>query len=233
MHNVIDLENGFAVEEKSGRREFRDEQVSNLRLSYERKYSEGHLKARERWFTIWVKNEPKPFHCVDIVKVARTDKLDPLIQRLSQKFQSRLSALLKSGKSLPGAGFKLDQNSLTIGKAGKESVIPIAKLVTMDVIDEKLCVWKAGQDDPIFRLPFESKNVYPLSLALKGLIPDKTAEQPESFAAAPIMVQRNQIQTWGDVYSNVSPQIQSWRCLSFALRRWPFSPIKREPKITL
>ena len=46
MSNLIDLGNGFAIENKKGRREFRDGQVTNLRLSYIAMHSKGRVTSR-------------------------------------------------------------------------------------------------------------------------------------------------------------------------------------------
>lgn len=170
MSNLIDLKNGFAIEDKKGRREFRDGQVTNLRLSYIPMHSKGRLTGRIRTLFVWLKDEPKPFEFAEQIEIDQTDELGPLFKRLSEKLQQRLSKLLDAGKSLPGAGFKLNRSALTVGKAGKESVVPIDQL-TMGIVDERLKTWRTGQDDPVLDLPFTAKNVYLLSLALEGRIP--------------------------------------------------------------
>ena len=125
MSNVIDLGDGFAIEhKKKARQEFRDRQVTNLQLSYIPMHSQGKLTGRVRTFFVWIKGEPKPFEFAELVEVDQKDTLEPLIQRLSQKFQKRLAKVLEAGKPLPGKGFKLDKNALTIGKPGKETSSP-------------------------------------------------------------------------------------------------------------
>ena len=69
MSDLIDLENGFAFEDKSGRREFRDGQVTNLRLSYISMHSQGVLTGRVRTLDISLKDEPKPFEFAELVEV--------------------------------------------------------------------------------------------------------------------------------------------------------------------
>ena len=170
MSNLIDLGNGFAIENKKGRREFRDGQVTNLRLSYIAMHSKGRVTSRVRSLFLWLKDEAKPFEFAENIEVDQTDELGPLIQRLSGKLQQRLSKLLDAGKSLPGAGFKLNRSELTIGNPGNESVVPIDQL-TMGIVDENLKIWRTGQDDPVLDLPFTKKNVYLLSLALEGRVP--------------------------------------------------------------
>ena len=177
MSNVIDLGDGFAIEhKKKARQEFRDRQVTNLQLSYIPMHSQGKLTGRVRTFFVWIKGEPKPFEFAELVEVDQKDTLEPLIQRLSQKFQKRLAKVLEAGKPLPGKGFNLDKNALTIGKPGKETVIPIAQLDAMAIVEDKLNIWKVGEDAPVFKRPFSDKNVYPLSLALDGRIPNRLTD---------------------------------------------------------
>jgi len=81
-----------------------------------------------------------------------------------------------AGKPLPGKGFKLDKNALTVGSPGKESVIPIDQLDAIAIVDNKLSIWKSGEDAPVFSRPFTDKYVYPLSLALDGRIPNRKTD---------------------------------------------------------
>ena len=174
MSNVIDLGNGFAIEhKKQARQEFRDGQVTNLQLSCTPMHSQGKLTGRFRTFLVWIKGEPKPFKFAELVEVNQADTLEPLIQRLSRKFQKRLAKVLDAGRPLPGKGFRPDKNAFTIGKPGKDSVIPIDQLDAMAIVGDKLNIWKVGEDTPVFDRPFTEKNVYPLSLALDGRIPNR------------------------------------------------------------
>ena len=46
----------------------------------------------------------------------------------------------------------------------------------MAIVEDKLNIWKVGEDAPVFKRPFSDKNVYPLSLALDGRIPNRQTD---------------------------------------------------------
>ena len=158
MPQVIDFKNGFAVDGKSGRTEYQDEQVVGLSLYQKRVFLEGSLSGHKRYFLIWVEGEEKPIKCVDFVEIETADELDPLIKRLSQNYSKRSAVALDAGAVVDGDGFVLDKTSLTIGKAGKQVVIPTAELAFVEEVDDQLKVWRVGQDEPVSALPFSKKN---------------------------------------------------------------------------
>jgi hypothetical protein len=80
----------------------------------------------------------------------------------------------EAGRPLEGDGWLLDRTGLTHGSGPDEATIPVPAVAAVDIIDGKVCVWRAGDAEPAVRVPAGSPN----ALLLSHLLGRELAARP-------------------------------------------------------
>ena len=169
---VEDVGAGIKVIDSNGVRQYSDEQVSALSLYEIQKHSEGTLKSVKRHFIVWVDSEPSPIEMENVIPVGHGDPLGELINRILEKYRQRCDADLQQGREIVGDGWALSNSMLTIGRQPAANMIPIDQISAVDIFDNKLCIWKHGDEQATARFELNTRNVHLLHLLLAARIKD-------------------------------------------------------------
>ncbi|MEM7454344.1 MAG: hypothetical protein AAF456_08305 [Planctomycetota bacterium] len=196
MAQIIDLGNGFAVVDRSGRAEFSDEQVVGLSYYSTRKHSQGVLKWSKRFFHIWVQGQEKPVRLEDKIAAGEPDPFHGMIERISENYRQRASDALEMGAVVSGEGFALDNQILTIAPEKNPHSVPLNEITSMGIFDDELRVWRQGQDEAALSLPLSARNCYPLELLLKTRISEPTAEPHSAGGLGRVLFERKMARGW-------------------------------------
>jgi hypothetical protein len=119
------------------------------------------------------------------------DPLANLIDRLVARLAGRMNADIDRGGSADGEGWRIERSHLLLGPS-QEQAIPLADIVAVEVFEQKMCIWRQGQDAAIFKAPLGSRNAHllPLLLAARIPSPDQQKESPSSTGLGRILFER-------------------------------------------
>ena len=186
-----DLGNGLVVRDRQGVRQFADEQVVALALDTKKQQVQGQLKGVTRTLKTWFDNSPAPILMSNYIRTGHPDPLANLIDRLVARLAARMNADIDRGGSADGDGWRIERNHLLLGPS-QEQAIPLAELVAVEVFEQKMCIWRQGQDAAIFKAPLGSRNAHLLPLLLAGRIPspDQQKESQSSTGLGRILFER-------------------------------------------
>jgi len=101
----------------------------------------------------------------------QADPLAELIARLLDGLTQRLEQALARGGTVVGDGWQLTRGGLTLGRSPGEMQLALSEITAVDPFDDKMCVWRRGQDEACAKLPLSSRNAYLLPALLQPLIP--------------------------------------------------------------
>ncbi|MFN0019998.1 MAG: hypothetical protein ACKVP0_17200 [Pirellulaceae bacterium] len=188
---VEDLGNGLVVRDRQGTRQHSDEQVVALALETKKQHSQGDIKGIIRTFKVWVDSTPTPVVMTNSIRTGHPDPLADLINRLVGTLASRMSDDIDRGGNASGDGWRLDKSHLLLGTS-QEQAVPLAELVAVEIFEQKMCVWKQGQDAAIFKAPLGSRNAHLLPLLLESRIPsaEQRREAPATVGLGRILFER-------------------------------------------
>jgi hypothetical protein len=162
---VEDLGTGLVVRDRQGARQYPDEQIVALALETKKQHDQGEIKGVKRTFKIWLDSTPTPVVMTNSIKTGFPDPLANLISRLVATLEQRLNADIDRGGSASGDGWRIEKSQLALGPS-QEQNIPLAELVAVEVFEQKMCLWRKGQDAAIFKAPLGSRNAHLLPLLL-------------------------------------------------------------------
>ncbi|MBC8112964.1 MAG: hypothetical protein H7062_01170, partial [Candidatus Saccharimonas sp.] len=172
-------DNGFTFSDRSGESEYADAEVRSLALNLKSNYSEGVEKSITRTLLIWL-DEPDEDDSAERLEMKSTykpeeaDPLAVLIQRLSQRVLDRARKMLADGSTFAGKGWVLEKQNLVVSAKPEPLHAPLNSIVMTGIVDQKLCLWRRGEDEVWTRIPIDSVNAY----VLKWLLDERLAEQP-------------------------------------------------------
>jgi len=202
MTTVNDTGDGFSVTDRTGTRQFKDDQVVGLNLFSKPKYAKGLLKSTRRCFHIWVDGEPTPIKCEDKIMAGDSDPLMGLIERISENFRELASMALEAGAVIEGEGFALTNTSLLIGPSAHQMETPLNEIASYGIFDDQFRVWGRGQNEAVLSLPLSAKNCYALELLLSERVQTNSVEPKPSEGLGRILFERkptasNILVMWG------------------------------------
>lgn len=160
---VEDLSDRFKVIDFLGERTFRDDQVLSSALLFKNNYSNGVYKSQTRTFRVWLTSpEPQP----ELVQMTNTmadgdnDPLAKMINRINDRLYEQAKQDLASGHSVLGECWVLQGSNLTLREKQLSYDCPLADLTAIEVLENKVCLWRKGRDDAFIRIPAQTANAY-------------------------------------------------------------------------
>jgi len=176
---VTITDDGFTLSDRRGESEYTDAEVRSLALNLKSNYSEGVEKTITRTLLIWLDesdedDSPERLEMKSTYKPGEADPLAVLIQRLSQRVLDRVRKMLADGSTFAGKGWVLEKQNLAVSAKPEPLHAPLSDIAMTGVVDQKLCLWRRGEDEVWTRIPIDSVNAY----VLKWLIDERLAEHP-------------------------------------------------------
>jgi hypothetical protein len=157
---------GFAVQDRSGRREFTDADVMSVAWDETVRMSNGVPQGMRRTGTLTVADGP-PVLLDYLVRADRPDPVAPLIRRLTERLLAGARDCLARGERFAGTGWALDREGFwTSGRDG-DRLIATGDLADAVLVDHHLAIWEQGHERPSFRIPSGEPNVRVLGELLK------------------------------------------------------------------
>jgi hypothetical protein len=174
---LVVMPTGFAVRDRSGFREFADEDVTSLAWDETVRMSDGVPQGIQRTGTLSVRDGP-PVLMNYLVRTGRPDPVAPLICRLSDRVLAGARARLASGQRFTGSGWALDREGFwTSGRDG-DRLIPTGDLADALLVDHHLAIWETGHEQPSVRIPACEPNVRVVAALLKERLVDPGRPAP-------------------------------------------------------
>lgn len=188
---VEDLGNGLVVRDRQGMRHHSDEQIIALALETKKQHNQGEIKGVTRIFKVWLVGTPTPIEMTNSIRTGYPDPLANLIDRLVGTLAGRMSDDIDRGGNAAGDGWRLDKGHLLLGPS-QEQAVPLAELVAVEVFEQKMCIWRRGQDAAIFKAPLGSRNAHLLPLLLEPRLPsaDERREATSATGLGRILFER-------------------------------------------
>jgi len=157
---------GFAVQDRSGCREFTDADVTSVAWDEIVRLSDGVPQGMRRKGTLTVADGP-PVLMDYLVKTGRPDPVASLIRRLTERLLARARDQLARGQRFVGSGWAIDREGFwTCGRDG-DRLIPTSDLADAVLVDHHLAIWEQGHERPSVRIPAGETNVRVLAELLK------------------------------------------------------------------
>ncbi len=173
---------GFTVLDRSGDSDYEDQQIQSLALRFKQNFSEGVEKSVTRTLILWMDTEDGDAVRLEFQSTFKTGVPDPLaefIDRLSKLVFDRARELLSNGRTFAGDGWVLERRNLVVAAKPEPLHCPLDEIVMTGVVDQKLCLWRKGQDEVWARINIDLLNTY----VLKWLIDERLAERPQEESA--------------------------------------------------
>ena len=177
---LTELAGGFEIEDRMGRRTIQDVQIVAAALQSKRNLNNGEFSSTTRTFRVWTEDRTDPIVMENTIPKDRPDLLSGLVARLLDGLTARLEESLARGGAVTGEGWQLTQKTLTLGRPPGEMALPLTEITAVDPFDDKMCVWRRGQDEACARFLLSSRNAYLLPALLKPLISDAAKGGAES-----------------------------------------------------
>ena len=177
-------DNGFTLSDRSGESAYTDTEVRSLALNLKSNYSEGIEKSITRTLLIWLDeadddDSSERLELKSNYKMGEADPLTVFINRLSQRVLDRARKMLADGSTFAGKGWVLEKQNLVVSAKPEPLHSPLNDIAMTGVVDQKLCLWRRGEDEVWTRIPIVSVNAY----VLKWLIDERLAEHPNEADA--------------------------------------------------
>lgn len=186
-----DLGTGLLIRDRRGERQFADDQLVALALDFKKQQVQGELKGITRTLKVWSDSSPTPIVMTNYIRTGHPDPIAAVIERLVTGLSSRMNSDLDRGGSATGDGWRLEKSHFHCGPS-MDQAIPLAEVVAVEVFEQKMCVWRRGEDAAIFKAPLGSRNAHLLPLLLTPRIPspDQQKESPSSTGLGRILFER-------------------------------------------
>ncbi|MGI8980003.1 MAG: hypothetical protein ACR2FY_12325 [Pirellulaceae bacterium] len=218
---VEDLGNGLVVRDRQGVRHHGDEQIIALALETKKQHNQGEIKGVTRIFKVWLDGTPTPIEMTNSIRTGYPDPLANLIDRLVGTLAARMSNDIDRGGNAVGDGWRLDKGHLLLGPS-QEQAVPLAELVAVEVFEQKMCIWRRGQDAAIFKAPLGSRNAHLLPLLLEPRMPSPEERQqaPSTTGLGRILFERKPSAATKGLFIVFCP-ISAVLAMVLAIMLWP------------
>jgi hypothetical protein len=179
---------GFEFTDYRGRVTVPDAEVTDVAVVEKSVYLGGPAPVRRRRvrFAFDAGEGERAFTFTQLLAPGAADPLGPALERALADLADRTAQGLRRGRELSGDGWVLTRTGLTAADpAGGRTVVPLADVSAVDVVDHAVCVWARGADAPVFRRPLSSAGASVLRRVLPGLLADRPAADPAPAGAGP------------------------------------------------
>jgi len=175
---VEDFEQGFRVTDSEGTHDFLDDDVIAYCWYYESHFDQGLLTARDRKFSFWTMEDPRPCEFVNRIKTNDSDPLDELIRRLADRLQARAEASLDQGRPVAGDNWTFDRRMFQFNRPTGPESFRVEEFVTMDIVDQEICLWRETDELPAVKISIKSRNADLLLRLLGPIVAEQAEKRP-------------------------------------------------------
>jgi len=175
----------FTIIDNIGERIFNDDDIVSISLQYKDNFDNGNHTSTTRTFRVWVvtsADRPELIEMKSKIKVGDADPLHGYISRIVKLLKDRADGERLKSMSVLGEGWELTGKSLILRDPKKgETETPLTELVAVMSIEEKLKLWKRGEDEAFASVPLDAANAHLLHLFLE----EELARRPEQDKGEP------------------------------------------------
>ncbi len=170
----------FTIIDNIGERSFNDDDIVSIALQYKDNFENGNHTSTTRTFRVWVvssADRPEQIEMKSKIKVGNADSLHGYITRVVKLLKDRADNERLKNLSVLGEGWELTSKTLILRDPKKgETETPLSELVACMNIEEKLKLWKRGEDEAFAYVPLDAANAHLLHLFLE----EELARRPDA-----------------------------------------------------
>jgi hypothetical protein len=163
--------NRFTIIDNIGERSFNDDDIVSIALQYKDNFQNGNHTSTTRTFRVWVvssADRPEKIEMKSSIKVGDADPLHGYITRVVKLLKNRADNERLKNLSVLGEGWELTSKTLILRDPKRgETETPLSELVACMNIEEKLKLWKRGEDEAFASVPLDAANAHLLHLFLE------------------------------------------------------------------
>lgn len=151
-----------------------DHQIADLAFTSRVRYDNGRpvgTRARGQ-FLIGTESAPVRFPFRHDVPFGESDALAGAFERILTGLADRAGAELPS-RPLAGEGWEYDPAGMSFGNGQGRRLLAPEDVAAVDLIEEKVCVWAAGEPMPCLRVPADSPGALVLARLLRRELRDR------------------------------------------------------------
>ncbi|MFO0814610.1 MAG: hypothetical protein U0796_15420 [Gemmatales bacterium] len=161
----------FTVTDNIGERTFDDDDIVSVALQVKDNFSNGNHVSRTCTFRVWVvshQDKPELIEMKNTIKLSEADRLQPFVERVVRLLKQRADDDRQKNLSILGEGWELTSKTLLLRHPDtEESETPLSDIVATMCVDDKLKLWKRGEDEAFASLPLHAANAHLLSILLQ------------------------------------------------------------------
>ncbi|MFT3880219.1 MAG: hypothetical protein QM703_11230 [Gemmatales bacterium] len=177
--------NRFTITDNIGERSFNDDDIVSISLQYKDNFDNGNHTSTTRTFRVWVvssADRPEQIEMKSKIKVGDADPLHGYINRIVKLLKDRADGERLKSLSVLGEGWELTGKTLILRDPKKgETETPLGEIVACMNSEEKLKLWKRGEDESFASVPLDAANAHLLHLFLE----EELARRPDQDKGAP------------------------------------------------
>lgn len=170
----------FTITDNIGERSFNDDDIVSIALQYKDNFENGNHTSTTRTFRVWIvsnADQPEQIEMKSRIKVGNADPLHGFITRIVNLLKSRADTERLKNLSVLGEGWELTSKTLILHDPKKGEIeTPLSELVACMNIEEKLKLWKRGEDEAFANVPLDAANAHLLHLFLD----EELAKRPDA-----------------------------------------------------
>ena len=190
--SLIPLARGFVYLTSRGERRFNDDDVMCISYVNKPQYNSGQFTGMKRRFCMWLETTGAPERVVitHSLKPGQNDPLQGFIERVINGLHAAAKSAYEQNLPVEGQGWTLVKGELLYPDKKITQVISVNEITAVDVVEDRICVWRRGQDLPVVRVPEETANAHLLILLLQNLIPEQAEEDEHKEGLGRILFER-------------------------------------------
>lgn len=189
IRNLMWLTTGphhFTVTDHIGERNFEDDDIVSIALQYMDNFENGNHTSTTRTFRVWVVasgDQPELIEMKSKYKVGQPDPAHEFIMRVVKLLKDRADSERLKNQSVLGEGWELTNTKLLIRHAeAGESETPLSEIVAVQAIEDKLKLWKQGEEQAFASIPIHAANAHILHLLMEEMLAQR-GDKPKTVAA--------------------------------------------------
>jgi hypothetical protein len=187
----------FTIIDNIGERSFNDDDIVSISLQYKDNFDNGNHTSTTRTFRVWVvssADRPEQIEMKSNIKVGDADPLHGYINRIVKLLKDRADGERLKSLSVLGEGWELTNKSLILRDPKKgETETPLQEIVACMNSEEKLKLWKRGEDEAFAHVPLDAANAHLLHLFMQEELarrPDQDKGEPPAGQLGRIIFER-------------------------------------------
>jgi hypothetical protein len=178
----LTLEPGkFTVTDNIGERHFNDDDIVSIALQMKENFSNGNHVSSTRHFRVWVVSQadrPELIEMKNTVKLGQNDAMLPFVDRVVAMLKKRAADDKLKNLSILGEGWEYTSEKLILSHPQTgESETPIADIVAVMYVDDKLKLWRRGDVEAFAGLPLDAANAHLLGVLLEEELRQRVEEK--------------------------------------------------------